>query len=111
MKPTHITRALLAVLLANTIHIASVAVAAAPEELRSLVTGRVEAEYSSLFSIYTNLHAHPELSFMEVKTAALVAGELRGLGFTVTEIVGKTGVVGVLTNGAGPTAVSYTHLR
>ncbi|HZJ16747.1 MAG TPA: amidohydrolase [Chthoniobacteraceae bacterium] len=105
MKPTHITRALLAVLLANTIHIASVAVAAAPEELRSLVTGRVEAEYSSLFSIYTNLHAHPELSFMEVKTAALVAGELRGLGFTVTERVGKTGVVGVLNNGAGPTVL------
>jgi len=80
----------------------STGIAAPPEELRNLVTNRVIAEYPSLFNIYTNLHAHPELSFMEVKTAALVAGELRALGFTVTEKVGKTGVVGVLTNGPGP---------
>jgi hippurate hydrolase len=73
--------------------------------LRDLVTGRVQAEYPSLSGIYTNLHAHPELSFMEVKTAAFVAGELRSLGFTVTEKVGSTGVVGVLTNGAGPTVL------
>ena len=59
----------------------------------------------SLFGIYTNLHAHPELSFMEAKTAALVAGELRALGFTVTEKVGNTGVVGVITNGPGPTVL------
>src|SRR5206468_8416807 len=70
-----------------------------------LVTRRVEAEYPSLLGIYTNLHAHPELSFMEVKTAALVAGELRRLGFTVTEKVGNTGVVGVLTNGPGSTVL------
>jgi len=76
-----------------------------PEPVRKLVNARVEAEYPSLLGIYTNLHAHPELSFMEVKTAALVAGELRTLGFVVTEKVGKTGVVGVLTNGLGPTVL------
>jgi hippurate hydrolase len=75
------------------------------EQLRELVARQVEAEYPSLFGIYTNLHAHPELSFMEIKTAALVAGELRSLGFVVTEKVGKTGVVGVLTNGPGPTVL------
>src|SRR4029434_6896841 len=101
MKSIHITRALIATLLASAIHIAS----AAPPELRGLVTSRVEAEYPSLFDIYKNLHAHPELSFMEVKTAAFVAGELRALGFKVTERVGKTGVVGVLTNGPGPTVL------
>jgi hippurate hydrolase len=79
--------------------------AASPEELHKLVTDRIETEYSSLFGIYTNLHAHPELSFMEKKTAALVAGELRALGFTVTEKVGKIGVVGVLQNGSGPTVL------
>ena len=72
MKPSHITTALCAALLGSAIHTASAA-AASPEPLRALVAGRVEAEYPSLFSIYTNLHAHPELSFMEVKTAALVA--------------------------------------
>ncbi|HSH96262.1 MAG TPA: amidohydrolase [Roseimicrobium sp.] len=79
------------------------AIAAPSGELKAIVNRRVETEYPSLFGIYTNLHAHPELSFMEVKTAALVATELRNLGFTVTEKVGNTGVVGVLTNGKGPT--------
>jgi len=75
------------------------------ERQRQLVADRVQAEYASLVGIYTNLHAHPELSGMEVKTAALVAQELRALGFAVTERIGKTGVVGVLTNGAGPTVL------
>lgn len=104
MKTTPITTALIAALLGSAIHLASAA-ATLPEQLRGLVTSRVEAEYPSLFGIYTNLHAHPELSFMEVKTAALMAGELRRLGFTVTEKVGNTGVVGVLTNGPGPTVL------
>ena len=79
--------------------------AAPPGTSAALVKAKVDAEYPSLFGIYTNLHAHPELSFMEVKTATLVAGELRSLGFTVTEKVGNTGVVGVLTNGTGPTVL------
>ena len=104
MKATRTTAALIAALFGSAVHIASGA-ADSPEELRDLVTSRVDAEYPSLFGIYTDLHRHPELSFMEVKTAALVAGELRKLGFTVTEKVGKTGVVGVLTNGAGSTVL------
>ena len=91
-----------AVLLATA---SALSAATSPEPLRGLVTGRVEAEYPSLFDLYKNLHTHPELSFMEKKTAALVAGELRALGFTVTEKVGKTGVVGVLANGSGPTVL------
>lgn len=102
MKPSRaLTMVLVAGLTGSTFQPPSAA-AASSEALRGLVTTRVQAEYPSLFNIYTNLHAHPELSFMEVKTAALVAGELRSLGFTVTEKVGKTGVVGVLTNGPGP---------
>lgn len=76
--------------------------AAAGPELRAEVSRRVDSEYPSLLGIYTNLHAHPELSFMETSTASLVARELRALGFTVTGKVGNTGVVGVLTNGIGP---------
>ncbi len=103
MNPKHFTT-LLPALLGSALHLMS-APAGAPDPVRGLVASRVEVEYSSLFSIYTNLHAHPELSFMELKTAALVAGELRRLGFAVTEQVGKTGVVGVLTNGPGPTVL------
>jgi hippurate hydrolase len=52
--------------------------------------------------LYRDLHAHPELSLQEVRTAALLADRLRPLGFEVTTGVGGTGVVGVLRNGPGP---------
>lgn len=55
-----------------------------------------------LESIYTDIHAHPELSMQEVRTAGLAADHLRKSGFEVTTGVGKTGVVGVLRNGEGP---------
>jgi amidohydrolase len=73
--------------------------------LRDAVAARVAAEYPSLEAIYKQLHANPELSFMETNTAALVASELRAIGIEVTEKVGNTGVVGVLKNGAGPTVL------
>ncbi|MFI7387218.1 amidohydrolase [Streptomyces sp. NPDC049813] len=53
--------------------------------------------------VYRDLHAHPELAFEERRTAATVAAELAGAdGWEVTEQVGRTGVVAVLRNGAGP---------
>lgn len=53
-------------------------------------------------NLYRDLHAHPELSHQEHRTAALVAERLRRSGFEVQEGIGGTGVVGVLRNGAGP---------
>jgi amidohydrolase len=55
-----------------------------------------------LQSIYTNIHAHPELSMQETQTAALAADRLGAAGFDVTTEIGKTGVVGMLQNGKGP---------
>ena len=55
-------------------------------------------------AFYRDLHAHPELSGQEVQTAKKLANELRSLGYSVTENVGGTGVVAVLTNGDGPVA-------
>lgn len=46
-----------------------------------------------------DVHEHPELGNQEVRTAALVAKELKALGLEVREGVGKTGVVGVLRGG------------
>jgi hippurate hydrolase len=51
---------------------------------------------------YRDLHAHPELSHQEHRTAANVAERLRALGCEVHEGVGGTGVVGILRNGEGP---------
>ena len=63
----------------------------------------VRADMPSLMAMYRDFHANPELSMQEVRTPAKLAAEMKKLGFTVTEKVGKTGVVAVLKNGAGPT--------
>lgn len=62
----------------------------------------VAKDMASLMAIYRDLHANPELSFEEVKSAAKLAAEFRKLGFEVTSGVGKTGVVAVMKNGPGP---------
>jgi amidohydrolase len=55
-----------------------------------------------LESIYKDIHAHPELSMQETRTAGIAADRLRAAGYEVTTGVGKTGVVGLLRNGEGP---------
>lgn len=59
----------------------------------------------TLRDLYRDLHRHPELGFQEHRTAGIVAKRLRTSGYDVTEGVGGTGVVGVLRNGSGPTAL------
>jgi hippurate hydrolase len=66
--------------------------------------------WAELRPLYEDLHAHPELSFSETATAAKLADRLRALGFEVTTGVGKTGLVGVLRNGAGKTVMLRTDL-
>ncbi|MGW6513151.1 amidohydrolase [Streptomyces niveus] len=55
--------------------------------------------------LYRELHAHPELSGAEHRTAARVSTALRTEGVVCTEGVGGTGVVGVLSNGPGRTVL------
>ena len=55
--------------------------------------------------LYRDLHEHPELSFQEERTASVLAARLAAAGLEVTTGVGKTGVVGVLRNGEGPTVL------
>lgn len=59
----------------------------------------------TLASVYRDLHAHPELSYAETRTAGIVARSLAALGYAVTSGVGGTGVVGVLKRGEGPTVL------
>lgn len=65
------------------------------------------AEAQELFEYAQKLrrdfHAHPELGFQEVRTAAIVAEQLNALGIEVSTGVGETGVVGIIAGGqAGP---------
>jgi len=70
----------------------------------------VEAVYPDMHALYLDLHQSPELSFHEAQTAARLATRLRSLGFDVTEHVGETGIVAILKNGPGPTAMLRTEL-
>jgi len=70
------------------------------EILASLATLLPELE-----AVYKDIHAHPELSMQETRTAGIAANHLKALGFEVTSGVGKTGVVGILHNGDGPTVM------
>ena len=93
--------------------LASLLVASAAAAQSPALDARVDHELPSLVSTYKSLHAAPELSHHEDKTAELLAHELRGLGYDVTEHVGKYpnpqwqghGIVAVMKNGAGPTVL------
>ena len=71
----------------------------------SAVGNWLEQNMTNLLETYKHLHANPELSLQEVKTAALLAEGLQQSGYRVTTGVGNTGVVAVLTNGDGPTVL------
>ena len=76
------------------------------DEVRAIV----EKNYPRLESLYHDLHRAPELSLAEAKTAKRLAGELREIGYEVTERVGGHGVVAVLRNGTGKTLLIRTDL-
>src|SRR4051812_28082237 len=71
---------------------------AAAQELRQAI----HADMPDLMNLYRDLHAHPELSMQETRSAALMAEQARRAGFTVITGIGRTGVVAVLANGPGP---------
>ena len=74
------------------------------------VDAQVAQNYQHIEAIYKDIHANPELSFEETRTAKKLAAEMRSLGFEVTEGVGKTGVVALLRNGTGPVVMVRTEL-
>jgi hippurate hydrolase len=75
---------------------------------------KVDAEVQTLLpgleTLYQEIHEHPEIAFHETRTAAVLAHQMRRLGFTVTEGVGGTGLVAIYENGPGPTVLVRTEL-
>jgi amidohydrolase len=80
---------------------AAILVLASPASAAAL-SDAIKGDMPQLMTLYRDLHANPELSMQEVRTPAKLAAEVRKLGFTVTEKVGKSGVVAVMKNGPGP---------
>lgn len=58
--------------------------------------------FPELVSIRHDLHEHPEIGFEEIRTSDIVATHLRAVGVEVHRGIGKTGLVGLLRNGDGP---------
>ncbi len=70
----------------------------------------VDAIFPDIDALYMDLHQNPELAFQETQTAAKLAARVKALGFEVTTGIGRTGIVAVLKNGAGPTVMLRTEL-
>ncbi len=91
---------------------------ASPTAAQQSLDALIGREIDSLVETYKMLHAAPELSHREEQTSSFFAGQLRALGYTVTERVGKFerpewvgyGVVAVMKNGDGPTVLLRTDL-
>jgi hippurate hydrolase len=103
------------ILLATTLA-AGALVAAAPALAldvageKAAIDAEFKADYPHIDALYKDIHAHPELGHHETRTAALLAKEMKALGFTVTEHVGGTGIVAIYKNGPGPTILVRTEL-
>ncbi len=91
---------------------------AAPAFGQQSLDAMIDREIAQLVSTYKMLHGAPELSHYEAKTSAFVAEQLRALGYTVTDHIGKYdqpnwkgyGVIAVMKNGDGPVVWVRTEL-
>jgi amidohydrolase len=89
----------------------------APDADAQSVDALVNGQLGGLIDTYKDIHAHPELSHHEERTAGIVAAELRKAGYTVTDHVGKYpdgsqafGVIAILANGPGPKLLIRTDM-
>jgi hippurate hydrolase len=83
--------------------IAALALLSSTAASASPLSNAIKADYDkSLSAFFIDFHKNPELSYVETRTAKIMAQQLRAAGATVTEGVGGTGVVGVMKNGDGP---------
>ena len=80
---------------------------AADSALLARVAHAARAHEPALVALRHDLHRHPELSGAEARTAGIIAGHLRALGFEVRTNVGGHGVVGVLRGGKPGPMVAF----
>jgi hippurate hydrolase len=69
------------------------------------VLAPLDGKLPDLEALYVDLHQHPELAFAETRTARELMRRLEATGYAVHTGLGRTGVLGVLRNGAGPTVM------
>ena len=102
-------------ILAGALFLAGVTLVA---QAQQSIDAIIDRDIASLLTTYKMLHGAPELSHHEDKTSSFFATQLRTLGYTVTEHLGRYehpdwtgyGVVAIMKNGAGPTVLVRTEL-
>src|SRR4051794_22518508 len=65
----------------------------------------IVARAPDIAALRRDLHAHPELSFAEIRTSGVVAQKLMEWGVPIHRGMGATGVVGILKNGSSGRAI------
>jgi amidohydrolase len=104
-------RALRPLLLAGAVALlATAAQAGDVKAQKAQIDAGLDRGYAHLDALYKDIHQHPELGMQEVRTAALLAKEMKALGFEVTEHFGGTGIVAIYRNGPGPMVMVRTEL-
>jgi len=73
--------------------------------MKTVTPSFTEADLQEMVEVRRDLHAHPEISFQEVRTSGFVAARLRALGLEVRTGVGRTGVLAHVKGGAGKTVL------
>ena len=63
------------------------------------------ADAAGVAQMRRSIHAHPELCFEEVRTSDLIAQALTDWGIPIHRGLGKTGVVGIVSNGGSNRAI------
>ncbi|HPY41514.1 MAG TPA: amidohydrolase [Thiolinea sp.] len=91
---------------ANTVNTKS----SVSDALLQKIKDTIKADTPRLESIFKDIHQHPELGFMEVRTAKIVADNLTSLGYEVKTGIAKTGVAGILKNGDGPIVMYRAYI-
>lgn len=74
-------------------------------ERKDTIFKHIEKFLPEIIEIRHDLHAHPELAYEEVRTAAVVERELKKYGYDVATQIGKTGVVGQMKLGSGSKSI------
>ncbi|ULQ55671.1 amidohydrolase [Flavihumibacter rivuli] len=70
----------------------------------------ISGQKAAYESWYKHLHANPELSTMEEKTAAYLKKELLSMGYEITDSMGYHSFAAVLRNGKGPVVLYRTDM-
>lgn len=91
---------------------------AVPAVAQDDLDSRIDSNIQDWIGTYKHFHENPELSTQEKETSAVVAAQLRKLGYEVTDHFGKYnspdltsyGVVAVLKNGPGPVVYVRTDM-